>query len=232
MTTTLRNWWRNASDALDLMWTEPLSWLVLIGAALWIALAYRRDGRLNMMKTVAIAGLGVWLVAAFAITIYPIELEAPRADRFEVKSIVPLWGTIEAIADADGYWMDEDDWMRQRQAIADERGVPVESVNLDRKVHGPGLSVVLKDPIGNTVLFLPLGFLAAFGWQHMRDPKRILMAGAAVSGGIELSQLLFGLGSLGTIDDVIFNTLGALFGWVGWRVSVDAAASIRRQAIW
>ena len=229
--TTLRNWWHNASDALDLMWTETLSWLIIAAALVWIVLEYRRAGRLRLFRTAAIAGLGVWLVAAFAITIYPIELEAPEANRFEVKSFVPLWGTIEAIADADGYLLDEDEWMRRRQAMADERGIPVEEVNFDRKVHGPGLSVVLKDPIGNTVLFLPLGFLAALGWASMRSPLRALHAGAIVSGGLELSQALFGLGSLGTIDDVIFNSLGALLGWGAWWITSDVYEDVR-GSVW
>jgi len=169
--------------------------------------------------------------AALAITIYPIDLEAPAAYRVEVKSFVPLWGTIEAIADSGGYVMTEEEWMARRVELAEEWAVPLAEVNLDRRVHGPGVTAVLKDPIGNVVLFMPLGFLAAVGWAPMRDPRRVLLAGAAVSGGIELSQMLFGLGSLGTIDDVIFNSLGALAGWVPWRVTVDVAEDLR-SGLW
>ena len=219
-------------DALDLMWTEPLSWLILLGGLIWLVVAYRRAGRFRVLRSASIAGLSLWLVAAFAITIYPIDLEAPKTDRFYVQSFVPLWGTIESIANSDGYLLDEVEYAGAKEEISEDLEIPVEEVNLDRRVRGVGLMTALKDPIGNVVLFLPLGFLAALGWEQMRDPKRILIAGASVSGGIELSQLLFGLGSLGTIDDVIFNTLGALLGWVGWWVSAEVTADVRKTGVW
>ena len=43
-----------------------------------------------------------------------------------------------------------------------------------------------------------------------------MLLGAGVSASIELAQLLFGLGSLGTIDDVIFNTLRTVLGFGLW----------------
>jgi hypothetical protein len=224
---TLQGWWSNAMDALGLMWTEPFSYLIFAATVVAIVVSIRRSGRLQPLRHLAMAGLGVWLVAAFAMTIYPIELEPPAADRLDIKSAVPLWGTIESFANADGYFLTDLDWATERQRLADSDGVPVEEIRLERKVRGVGLSGALKDPLGNVVLFAPLGFLAPLVWTGMRDPKRILLAGVCVSGGIELSQLLFGLGSLGTIDDVIFNSLGALIGWVGWWVITGSIASVR-----
>jgi glycopeptide antibiotics resistance protein len=78
------------------------------------------------------------------------------------------------------------------------------------------LDAVLKDPIGNVVLFVPLGLLLPIGWAKTRELKKVVLAGAGASTIIELSQFLFGLGSLGTIDDVIFNTLGAVMGFALW----------------
>lgn len=70
---------------------------------------------------------------------------------------------------------------------------------------GGGALVAL---IGNLCLFMPIGFLAqrCFGgawWQY-------LLAGAGISLGIELFQLL--LPRATDIDDLIFNTLGMLGG--------------------
>lgn len=213
--TTLWNWIRNGRDRLDLIWTEPLSWLLLALALGWIVSDWRRRGRFDPIRSVVIAGLGLWLVATLAITIYPIRdgYVDPGLHRIELQSIVPLWGTVESFANANGYTMTEEEWLQRRADLAAEWDVPIEEVKLDRKVRGPGVAV-LKDPIGNVVLFVPLGFLAAVGWQSMRSAKRVLLVGASVSGCIELSQLFLGLGSLGTIDDVIFNSIGALTGYV------------------
>ena len=71
---------------------------------------------------------------------------------------------------------------------------------------GGGALVAL---IGNLCLFLPMGFLAqrCFGgrwWQY-------LLAGAGISLGIELFQLL--LPRATDVDDLILNTLGMLGGY-------------------
>ncbi len=225
---TLQGWWRNATDALGLMWTEPLSWIILVAAGAWILFELRQAGRLQPLRALAIAGLGVWMVSALAITVYPLDyLQGPALYRFDVQSVVPLWGTAESIANSGDHLMPEAHWMAERERLARDAGVPVEEINLDRRVRGVGLAQALKDPIGNVVLFLPLGFLAALGWEQLRDPRRALLAGAAVSGAIELSQLLFGLGSLGTVDDVIFNSLGALIGWAAWSAIFDLTRSVR-----
>lgn len=231
MLTTLRGWWRNADDRLELMWTEPLSFLVLGVAAVWIVYEARKRTELDLVRSFAIAGLGLWLVAAFSITIYPMsELEAPAAVRFEFKNFIPLMGTVEAFLDADGYTMSEEEWLRRQAELAEEMGVPLEEVNLDRKVHGPGLTVPLKDVLGNVALFLPLGFLAAWGWERMRSYRSVLLAGAAISGAIELSQLLFGLGSVGTVDDVIFNATGTAIGLLLFRIAADVGSRLRSVA--
>lgn len=204
---------------LDLVWAEPLTWMVLAAAFGWVLLEYRRRGALDAKRSMVIGLLGLWLVATLAITIYPIAsgYVDPGLHRLEVKSLVPLWGTIESFANADGYMMTEEEWLRRRAELAAEWGVSIEEVNLDRRVRGPG-SAVLKDPIGNLLLFVPLGFLGAAGWSGLRRTGRMWLVGAAISGLIELSQLFLGLGSLGTIDDVIFNSLGALVGLGLYRV--------------
>ncbi|MBT8199904.1 MAG: VanZ family protein [Acidimicrobiia bacterium] len=189
-----------------------MSWLVMAAALGWIVYEYRRRGKLNL-RSLVIAGLGLWLVATLAITIYPIRdgYVDPGLHRLDMQSFVPLWVTVESFVHADGYVMSEEEWLQRRADLAVEWGVPIEEVKLDRRVRGPGVAV-LRDPIGNLVLFTPLGLLGAAGWRSMRSAWNVLSAAALISGGIELSQLFLGLGSLGTIDDVIFNSLGALVG--------------------
>lgn len=60
---------------------------------------------------------------------------------------------------------------------------------------------------GNLIWFAPLGFLL-----RGRKWYATLLAGAAVSAGIELMQYALMTG-MTDIDDVLLNSLGALLGW-------------------
>lgn len=64
--------------------------------------------------------------------------------------------------------------------------------------------------VGNIVLFaLPSAVLRSFGWPL----RRTVVAGCAVSIGIELLQLAIP-GRTTATADVFFNTLGAAAGWL------------------
>lgn len=72
-------------------------------------------------------------------------------------------------------------------------------------------ALILKNIVGNVLLFLPLGFLLpliirskqGFAWQ--------LLFGVLVSLAIELCQYLFAA-RIFDIDDILLNTLGTVFG--------------------
>ena len=68
----------------------------------------------------------------------------------------------------------------------------------------------------NIVLFLPLGFLLPLIWPENDRFVRVLLFGAALSLVIELSQLL-NIRST-DIDDLLLNTLGALLGFLLFRL--------------
>lgn len=68
----------------------------------------------------------------------------------------------------------------------------------------------------NIVLFLPLGFLLPLIWPENDRLGRVLLFGAALSLVIELSQLL-NIRST-DIDDLLLNTLGALLGFLLFRL--------------
>jgi hypothetical protein len=198
------------------MWTEPLSWAIVIGTAMWIVWRVLKTGHHELRHAAIAMALAVWVVAVLAVTVYPLDyLEAPASYRLEIENIVPLAGTIRAIADSDGWTMTPEALAAQKELVAAEAGVPAEEISLSPHVSGPGLDAVLRDPIGNVVLFVPLGLLLPLGWAATRELKNVVLAGAGVSTIIELSQLL-GLGSVATIDDVIFNTLGAVIGFALW----------------
>ena len=67
----------------------------------------------------------------------------------------------------------------------------------------------------NILFFIPYGLL--FPWKD--NWKRVIVTAVVLSVFIELSQFIFNLGWC-EVDDVISNTLGAMFGyWIWWKVS-------------
>ena len=84
------------------------------------------------------------------------------------------------------------------------RLIPLETTIAE--FHGGAWSFTYHT-VGNLLWFAPLGWLL-----RRRKPGAALLAGAALSAGIELMQFLLMTG-VTDIDDVIFNALGALLGW-------------------
>ncbi len=67
--------------------------------------------------------------------------------------------------------------------------------------------------VENVLLFMPYGFLYSWNFRQTRTVWRCLLLGAVTSFGIELMQLVTGRGYF-QIDDILTNTLGALFGGI------------------
>jgi hypothetical protein len=76
-------------------------------------------------------------------------------------------------------------------------------------IGGNGLLAVL----GNLLLFVPFGFVAAIRWAGLARPHRMAILGALSSSMLELVQFFMG-GRSSSIDDVILNTAGAVLGVV------------------
>ena len=79
----------------------------------------------------------------------------------------------------------------------------------------------------NLLLFLPLGAaLAAAGWGG----RAVIMAGAALSLGVETAQLTVLVGRDPSLSDLLANTAGTALGWMlvrharGWALPAPAAA--------
>ncbi|PFD43466.1 VanZ family protein [Bacillus cereus] len=72
----------------------------------------------------------------------------------------------------------------------------------------------------NIVLFMPLGFLLPTIWQQFRKMKNTVCAGFFFSLAIELNQLLNN--RITDIDDLFTNTLGAVVGYVLYKVLYTA----------
>ncbi|WP_169332150.1 VanZ family protein [Corynebacterium lubricantis] len=72
--------------------------------------------------------------------------------------------------------------------------------------YGPLLNVG-----GNVLMFIPVGFLLVLIFQPKRPLRTALFVGLGASAFIEITQYIFALGYT-DIDDLIFNTLGAVLG--------------------
>ena len=73
------------------------------------------------------------------------------------------------------------------------------------------------DPVGyllNVVMFLPFGILVPLIWKRIR--KGTCLAALGFSALIEVTQLFSGRGT--DVDDLIMNTLGAVIGYLAYRV--------------
>jgi hypothetical protein len=228
---TLSGWIGNALDQLRLLGTEPLTWIVLAAAVGFGAWRLTQRPRRHVTSVVAYAGAVGWLLATLAITIYPIDVsfEPTPWERFEVESVVPLAGTIDSLGNLrDRTWSPEDHAAMTAKLAAD-LGIPPEEVNLSWEIHGTSPAGILRDPLGNLFLFLPLGLLLAVD-RHRVSWRQTALLAAAISGAIEVSQLVLGLGSLGSVDDVIFNTLGALVGFGAYRLVEGSMRRARRAS--
>lgn len=212
---TLRGWASNALDGAFLPLAEPVT-LVFLAALAAVAVRQHRRQSWPATRWIAYLGFGAWLLATLGITIYPLTgIDLNVGERWETQSIIPLAGTIESFGNMRDRTMSAAEVRALEQKIAADLEIPVDEVNLDPRIQGISLSTALRDPVGNLLLFVPLGFLAP-GALGIRDWRRVAALAAAIGGAIELSQLLLSLGSLASIDDVIFNTAGALLGLVAW----------------
>ena len=75
-----------------------------------------------------------------------------------------------------------------------------------------GMIADLKNSILNIVLFVPLGFVLTVLWQRFRKLQSTIFFGFSFSLTIELLQMLTYRAT--DVNDLITNTLGAIFGFL------------------
>ena len=81
----------------------------------------------------------------------------------------------------------------------------------------PGAQATRLGLVLNTILFMPVGFFLPLLWKRCEHFGRLLGLGFALSLWVELSQLLNW--RITDIDDLIANTLGAVIGWLLYRLA-------------
>ncbi|SHK14527.1 Glycopeptide antibiotics resistance protein [Desulforamulus aeronauticus DSM 10349] len=81
--------------------------------------------------------------------------------------------------------------------------------------------------IDNILLFIPLGFLLPCIWKKYEALWQTALSGMTFSLIIELSQLFNR--RITDIDDLLMNTLGALIGWVIFRLLQERLAKLQEK---
>lgn len=82
--------------------------------------------------------------------------------------------------------------------------------------------------IGNVVMFVPLGFFLPSLWAKLQKFWKFILCIIGIILAIEIIQLVTLLGSL-DIDDLILNTLGAIVGFIIYKISVKLIAKHKKS---
>lgn len=76
-----------------------------------------------------------------------------------------------------------------------------------------GVMNSVRNVVGNIIAFMPLGFFIPLLFDKFNNYKKVLKIGFISSLAIETTQLFIGL-NVCDVDDIIYNTLGALAGFI------------------
>lgn len=87
--------------------------------------------------------------------------------------------------------------------------------------HASRLAVI-RNLAGNLILLMPLGFFLPIFFKPVRQVWKILGTGFLVSLSIELSQLFLAV-RIFDVDDLIFNTLSVLIGFLFFRIFIKVS---------
>lgn len=82
--------------------------------------------------------------------------------------------------------------------------------------HELGLKSFVVNMFGNVLAFAPFGFCLPLISPRYRGFFRILFLSAGFSFCVELVQLVFKVGIF-DVDDIFLNTVGGVFGYLGYR---------------
>lgn len=102
-------------------------------------------------------------------------------------------------------------------------GLLADVLRTDKALISGGLNLIPFRDLGigyvlNIIMCMPLGFLLPLIWKNMRRFSRTALVGAGFSLMIEITQL-FNWRSF-DVDDLIANILGAMAGYLIWKIFV------------
>lgn len=74
-------------------------------------------------------------------------------------------------------------------------------------------TIVIKNIVGNIIIFVPFGFLYPIGYEKTRKYHKTFLAGLVYILIVEFIQFICMLGSF-DVDDIILNSIGVFCGYV------------------
>ncbi|MEG0687778.1 MAG: VanZ family protein [Hungatella sp.] len=89
-----------------------------------------------------------------------------------------------------------------------------------------GMQAVLWNLVGNVAGFMPFGFVLPIVSRRGRHWQKAFLLGFSLSLCIELTQLIFRVGSF-DVDDLFLNTCGVILGF--WLYKIVQKIRIRRR---
>jgi glycopeptide antibiotics resistance protein len=174
---------------------KSVLFLMAVTFPLWVALRLainaskrRRHQQTSLAREFLLASFLLYLVCLAAVTIVPLPMSRLRTPSSEDINLIPILHSVNCLA--------------RRQTAVPE-----------------GVKFCLENILGNIALFLPSGVMLPLLSGRISSLRKVFVVAMLASLGIEVTQLLSRhLGSYRSvdIDDIIFNTLGACLGYIGF----------------
>lgn len=173
--------------------------MYLIVSGIIIFLKKKKGEKIDFFREFVKLGFGLYIIALIGVTLFPIRI---------------------------GYG---------KQAVTminmGINYIPFRSIAYDVGQIGTGsfsvgfqIKLLIMNVLGNLILLMPIGFLTPILWKKVNSLKDIVIVGFLVSLSIELLQLLENFLNIEhfrvvDIDDLILNVLGAVFGYMAYKLA-------------
>ncbi|MBU3227766.1 VanZ family protein [Clostridium algidicarnis] len=173
--------------------------LYLILSGIIIFLKKKKGEKIDSFREFVKFGFGVYIIALIGVTLFPIRIGYGK------QAITMINMGINYIP--------------FKSIIYDIRQIGIGSFSVRFQIK-----LLIMNVLGNFILLIPIGFLTPILWEKVNSLKDIVIVGFLVSLSIELLQLLENFLSIGflrvvDVDDLILNVLGAVFGYMAYKLA-------------
>lgn len=104
--------------------------------------------------------------------------------------------------------------------------VPIKETIITLMHSEAGLRNTMTNIIGNIIAFIPLGFFIPLLFDKFNRYKKVLKVGFLSSLAIEITQIFVGF-NVCDIDDIIYNTVGAMLGFLCFKIFEKTISKIK-----
>lgn len=90
--------------------------------------------------------------------------------------------------------------------------------------------IIFNNLLGNVLVFMPLGFFLPMFFARLRKLKWLTFVSFLCTAAVEVTQLIFKVGSF-DVDDLILNTLGGVVGYLVFLILEKLIAMMEGQKV-